>query len=275
MFRRSRTSFIEKTLQHIVNAVEETVFAEATAMRRGLLQGIDAHVKLAGIVALIVSAIMIRRIDALAALFLLAIIFALASNISLTIIARRVWLPVLLFTAAIALPAIFLVPGSAVLRLPVLGWPITLQGLVSAAILMLRTESASTLAVLLVMCTRWNHLFRALRFFRLPRTAVLILEMTYRYAFVLMRTSQDMFEARSARVIGAFEASEQRRLTAGTVGVLLDKSLQLSMDVETAMQARGFRGEINLLNDFRFGGSQAIQLTFFLAIASAFIWLGR
>ncbi len=53
-----------------------------------------------------------------------------------------------------------------------------------------------------------------------------------------------MFESRQTRQIGYLQPVEQRRLAAATVGVLLDKSLQLSSEVHTAMQARGFRGEV-------------------------------
>jgi len=62
-----------------------------------------------------------------------------------------------------------------------------------------------------------------------------------------------MFESREARLVGTLEGPERRRLAGATAGVLLDKSMQLSADVHLAMQARGFRGDVRLLEDPRLG----------------------
>ena len=50
--------------------------------------------------------------------------------------------------------------------------------------------------------------------------------------------------ARQARLVGHLEPAVERRLAAASVGALLDKTMHLSGEVYTAMQARGFRGEI-------------------------------
>ncbi len=182
---------------------------------------------------------------------------------------------VLAFTGLIALPAVFLVPGQTLFRIPLLQWSVTSQGLTSAAFLVMRAETAATLSFLLVLCTPWNHLLRALRFFRIPTVLIVILQMTYRYIFLLLRTAQDMFESRQMRLVGYLPPSEQRRLAAGTVGVLLDKTLQLSTDVHSAMQARGFRGDVRLLDDLQMTLRDWLQLSAFAAVACIAMWLGR
>ena len=52
------------------------------------------------------------------------------------------WIPVLLFTGIIALPAPFVIPGRVVWRLPGLGWPLTAQGLLEREYLVSRVETA-------------------------------------------------------------------------------------------------------------------------------------
>ena len=59
-------------------------------------------------------------------------------------------------------------PGALVYRLPVLGWPVTAQGLGSAAYLITRVETAATLALLLILCTPWTHVLKAMRVLRVP-----------------------------------------------------------------------------------------------------------
>ncbi|MGH9583464.1 MAG: energy-coupling factor ABC transporter permease, partial [Bryobacteraceae bacterium] len=226
--RGHRRSFIERTTESLLGATQATLFAEDTAQSNGLLQACDARVKLAGIGALIISAVAIRRIWILLALFAAAVLLAVVSRVSVALLAKRVWAAVLAFTGVIALPAVFLVPGSVIGHLPLLQWPITAQGLTSACFLVLRGETAATLALLLVLCTPWNRLLRALRFFRVPVSLVFILEMTYRYIFLLLRTSQDMIESRKTRLVGNLEPGAQRRVAAAMAGVLLDTTLQLS-----------------------------------------------
>lgn len=278
LFQRAgkrRKGFVERTMETFVHAAHKTLFAEDVAQLNGLLQRWDARVKLVGIAALIVSAIAIRRMEILIALFAVAIVLALFSRVPIALLARRVWTPVLLFTGVIALPAIFLVPGEAICRLPLLHWPITSQGVTSACFLVLRAETSATFVLLLIWCTPWNRLLRALRFFRIPASVIMVLEMTYRYLFVLLRTSQEMIESRQARLVGSLEASEQRRLAAAMAGVLLDKSLHLSSEVFESMRARGFRGDVRLLGDARLKLRDWMRMAAMVSVAIAAIWIGR
>jgi energy-coupling factor transporter transmembrane protein EcfT len=55
----------------------------------------------------------------------------------------------------------------------------------------------------------------------------------------------------------------------------LSKSLQLSGDVHLAMQSRGFRGEVHLLDDFQMKSSDWCWLVGFLAMAIMAFWYGR
>ena len=94
-------------------------------------------------------------------------------------------------------------------------------------------------------------LTRASLFSRLPVVLVAILGMTYRYMFLFLQTARDMFESRETRMVGVLEPADRRRLAAASAGVLLGKTLQVSGEVHTAMQARGFRGEIRLLDELQ------------------------
>jgi cobalt ECF transporter T component CbiQ len=273
--RRRRRDFIERTMDAVLRIAHESLSAEQLAQSRGLLQGIDARVKLAGVVALIVAVVAARRLETVVALFAVSVVLGLLSRVPITLLARRIWIAVLAFTGIIALPALFLVPGTVVYHLPLLAWPVTVQGLRSAALLIVRAESAATLAYLLILCTSWNRLLKALRFFRIPAIVVLILEMTHRYIFLLLQAARDMLESRQTRQLDYLDPAEQRRLAASSAGVLLDKSLVLSGEVHTAMLARGYRGEVHLMDDFEMRRGDWGQLVALLAAAVFFTWWGR
>ena len=173
------------------------------------------------------------------------------------------------------MPVLFITPGEAVLRLPLLGWTITAQGLTSAGYLISRVETTVTLSLLLILCTLWTHVLKGLRVLRVPVVFVVILGMTYRYIFVMLETAQNMFEARQARLIGKLDGSESRRIAAGSIGVLLTKSFQLNSEIYLAMQSRGFRGEVYSLDDFKMNRNDWLALFGFLLIAVMAFWLGR
>jgi energy-coupling factor transporter transmembrane protein EcfT len=181
-------------------------------------------------------------------------------------LATRVWFGALAFTGIIALPALFLTPGRIMGQLPLLHWTITWQGAHTALRLIARAETASTLAILLVLTTPWTHVLKALRVLRVPVVIVVILGMTHRYIFLLLHIARDYFEARRCRLIGHLDGPDRRRIAAAGAGVLLERSLQLSDDVYLAMQARGFRGEVYVLDDFRMRRRDWCALAVFLIV---------
>lgn len=273
--RRRRENFVEKTIRSLLHVLQHALFAEETAQYPGLLQRLDARVKLIGILLLIFGAVALHRLSILAALLVAGVVLAFISRIPIHVLATKIWIAVLAFTGAIAVPAIFLTHGATIFRLPVLDWAVSYQGLRSAAFLILRAETAATFAGLLIHCTRWAQLLRALRWFRIPAIVVAIVGMTYRYVFLLAQTAEDMFEAREARLIGILEPADRRRLAAASAGLLLGKSIQLSGEVHLAMQARGFRGDIRLLDDPTMSPQDWLGLAAFAAVACGAIWFGR
>jgi cobalt ECF transporter T component CbiQ len=273
--RRRRKSFVERTINELAGALERALYAEELARSDGLLQRLDPRVKLVGLLALIVAAALSRNILVILGLFAVALALALLSRVPFRTLATRVWVGALLFTGMIALPAIFITPGAPIYRLPLLGWPITAQGLGSAAYLITRVETAATLALLLILCTPWTHVLKAMRVLRVPVVFVVILGMTFRYIFLMLEIARDMFESRQSRMVGVLAGSERRRLAGASVGVLLSKTLQLSSDVYMAMQSRGFRGEVYTLDEFEMRQGDWLALAGFLLVAVAAAWLGR
>ena len=273
--RHRKKGFVEKTARGLLDATGHALFAEDMAVAGGFLQHLDPRVKLVGIGALIVAAVAVHRIWVLACILGIGVLLALASHIPIRLLASRIWIAVLTFTGVIALPAIFLTPGAIVYHLPLLGWPVTAPGLRTACFLILRGETAATLASLLVLSTLWTHLLHALRYFRGPVVMVALLGMTYRYMFLFLETARAMFESRESRMVGVLEPADRRRLAAASAGVLLGKTLQVSGEVHMAMQARGFRGEIRLLDELQMRPNDWLRLAAFAGAATLAVWLGR
>jgi len=271
----SEESFIESTLRGFARAFSKALISEQAASQPGLLQSFDPRVRLVGVMGLAISTVLCRKLAVIAALMVLAILLAIASRLSVWSLARRVWFAVLGFTGLIALPAVFITPGSRIVLAPVLHLSISASGVRTAALLVLRVETTATLTTVLVLCTPWAHILRALRSLRMPAEIVTMLAMTHRYVFLLIETANQMFESRLSRTVGKLTGPEKRRMTARTAGVLLSKSVELSHEVYLAMLSRGFDGEVRVLNDFRLKAHDYLGLTGFACAAGLAIWMGR
>jgi cobalt/nickel transport system permease protein len=272
--RRGRPGVIEKTLADLAQALEQSLFAENIARQPGWLQALDPRVKVLSILALLIAVGLSRSLAVLVGLYGVTLIFAWRSAVPLGFFIKRVWLFMPFFTGLIALPAFFVTPGPALMHLP-LGLVITRTGALTALFLLLRVSTSVSLGVLLMLTTAWPTLLKALNVLRVPEGFILILGMTYRYIYLLLRTTQDMFLSRKSRVVGRMTSAEERRVLAASAGTLLNKSLQLSTEVYLAMQSRGYRGKAYTLDTFRMRSRDWLWGTVILGVAAGAIWLGR
>lgn len=273
--RRRRKTFIERTIRSLAEAMEHALYAEDLAHTDGLLQRLDPRVKVVGLLALVGAAALAHTLLVIIGLFISALALAHCSHIPIRTIATRVWAGTLLFTGAIAIPALFITPGPPILHLPILDWTISSTGLRSATYLITRVETAATLSLLLILTTPWTHILKALRILHIPAILIVILGMTYRYIFLLLQIAQDMFESRQSRLVGTLERSDRQRLAAASVGVLLSKSFQLSSEIYLAMISRGFRGDAYTIDEFKMTRQDWIALAAFITLTTSALWLGR
>ncbi len=267
----SRPDFIRSTLRSLSRALSHALMSEQTARQRGVMQSLDPRVRVLGIFALVVAVAVVHKIAVVLAMFAAALVLALASAVTVRTLALRVWLVVLVFTGIIALPALFLTPGIRITA----SSPITRQGLYAAVMLVARVETAVTLTTILVLCTPWAQILKALRSLYVPKEAVMMLAMAYRYLFLLTETATQMFEARESRRVGVLRGPDQRKLIVQSAGVLMSKSMDLSQEVFLAMQSRGYRGDVLTVSEQRMQARDYLVMSAFVGVAVLAIWLGR
>ena len=271
---KKRHGVIEHTLADISSTLEQSIFAEEIARRRGLLQSLDPRVKVVSMIALLIAVGLSRSVPVILGLYVIALLLAWLSSVPMGFFIKRVWLFMPFFTGIIAIPALFITPGPALVPLP-LGLVITQTGALTALFLLLRVSTSVSLAILLVLTTPWNTVLKALGVLRVPDVFVLILGMTYRYIYLLLHSLNDMFLSRQSRVIGRLSGADERHLIAASAGALLGKSLHLSGEVYLAMQSRGFRGFPRTMDTFKMKPLDWLSLAIMVIITVAAIWLGR
>jgi cobalt ECF transporter T component CbiQ len=249
--------------------------SETTARKSGFLQSLDPRVNFIGLLSLVLAAALSHRIKVILALWLLAVLLAIISQVSLRLLATRVWIAVFLFTGVIAFPALFLTPGTPVLTSPDGNLRITEQGITAAILLVARVETAATLTTLLALTTPWMQLLKSLRSFGIPQEFVMMLNMTHRYIFVLAESASQMLESRNSRTVGVLDRKTQREVMARSAGVLMGKSIEMGNDIYVAMQSRGFRGDAKFIGDSRMSSGDLFALSIFLLLAILATWMGR
>jgi cobalt/nickel transport system permease protein len=272
--RTARSSFVERTLVDINHTLEHSLFAEQTARQPGLLQELDPRLKILSALLVLLAVGLSRNLLVILFLYFLELVLALFSKVPLAFFVKRVWLFIPFFTGVIALPALFITPGSILVHLP-FGLVITETGLTTALFLLLRVGTSVSVAVLLVLTTPWNSVLKALGVLRLPAVIILILGMTYRYIHLLLHLTNDMFLSRKSRLLRRMHGPEERRLMAATSGTLLNKSLQVSSEVYLAMQSRGFRNYPRTMDTFKMRTIDWLSGVVVVIMVAAAIWLGR
>jgi cobalt/nickel transport system permease protein len=255
--KRSKTNFIDKTIIGASSVMRQALFTEDIAARPGLLQRLDARVKVVSMLMLVVSASLVHNIRVLVGLYVIALLLAVASRISVLFFVKRVWLFIPIFTGIVVLPATFsfITPGH--IAVPMGHWfghrvGLTNQGLRSAGLIVIRVATSISFVVLLTLTTTWTRLLAALRAMRLPRMFILVIGMAYRYVFHLLGSVTDMYEARKARTAQADTSVKSgRAFVSATAGTVFGKAHAMSEEVYQAMVSRGYSGHARTLSTFK------------------------
>ncbi len=274
--RLVRPGFVERTLADISSGIERAVFAEESARNGAFLQRREARAKLLAFAGLLIAAALSRQWMVLAGLYALVLVAAALSSVNLSLFMKRVWLGVGLFSAIVMLPSIFFVGHHSLLHVALgpVGATVHRDGLLVAVIFVLRVGVCVSLAVLLVLTTKWADILKSLRTLRVPNGLILVLSMTYRYIFVVMHSANAMFLARKSRIVSRPSGPEQRRWVVSSMAVLMERSVRMSEAVYQAMLSRGFGGEIRTLDSGRMMAADWALLAASIAAAAAVVYAG-
>ncbi len=273
---RRTEAFLDRTLAEFAHVTRHAVFAEEVARRDGFLQRLDPRVKLGGFIALVLAVAVARSPVTLVLVTLLSLAGAARSRVPAGFLVKRVWVVVAVFAGVMALPATLNVvtPGVAALRLP-FGLAVTWSGLRGASLLVLRASASATLAAVLTLTTRWDRLLAAARGAGIPPAFVVVVDLAYRYLFVLMGAALETFEARKARTVGSLRLAQNQGFVAAVAGATLQKARVMSEEVHAAMVARGYDGSPRPARLSPLGAGGVLGLAAFVAGAYIVFILDR
>jgi len=258
--KTSKTHFIKNTLKHISEVFANELFCEQFAGKQLFLQSIDPRVKLIFLLAYIVLSNFTANLAVLFALAIIPLLYAKLSGIIMKTYIHRVWfyIPVLIFVFSIPGASSLFVAGKPLFYLfrPGImnlqeGVYFSANGITVVLRAVLRAGISLSLGFLLLLTTRWSQITGALASLHVPLLFIAILNMAYRYIFVISVMAIDMMEARYLRTVGKLKTGENRNFMGRNVAQLFLKSHCLSEEVYDAMCCRGFTGKVVCLDQFK------------------------
>lgn len=247
------TRFLRRTLARFNAVLQTDLIGEKYAARPGLLQPLHPGVKLAVLLGYAVLAGLLPGVPSLLMAAAVPIVYAGLSGVPVREFIRRSWayLPVLLLALALPGAANLFSPGAALV--PLLprgaaglagGLYLTAPGLLNALRVALRGGISLSCALLLLLTTRWTDVTAGFATLHLPRLFRSVLNMAYRYLFVLSGMAAEMMEARELRTVGRLTGRENRRFVGRSAGALFLRAHALSGEIYDAMRCRGYDGGV-------------------------------
>lgn len=243
---------------------------------QSLLHTLDARVKVAWTLGLIV-ALALTPPDAwqsLGGLGALVVAATILGEFPLRVVLARLrWAWPFL---ALTLPWLWSVPGQPLVSLP-WGTAVTLDGVGRWLSVVWKMSASLWVTALLLLSTPFNLILKSLKSLGVPETLLTVVQLTWRYGFVLGEEAQRLLRARAARSGGALGGRSLRwraQVTGGMVGNMLVRSLERAERVHAAMTARGFDGTLrtDALPPLRARHLTGVALGY--ALLFFIVWLG-
>lgn len=204
---------------------KEAIFSDDIAKSDGLLQSVGPVLKIALLILLLLAVCFAKTLPVLIGLYAFSLVLAVSSGINLVFFLKRVWVFIPLFTAVIAIPAVFT------------------QGLYTAALFVLRVATCVSFVVLITVTTEHSRLLKALGSIGVPAIFVAVLDMAYRYIFLFIKTFEEMHLGLKGRLTEGFKGARGGHWVASRIAFLFRRSLRMSEEVYMAMIARGYNDQ--------------------------------
>lgn len=260
-------AFLDRAIRGLSRFVGTAYVQWDLSSRRGLLQGLDPRLKLLFLVGCVVLISIKRGLLGQGLVAGLFLSLAILSRLNLLALYGRVLALGFVFGFLVTIPSSLNVvtPGEMILPLfapseegRILWLPasegigLTREGLWGVATVTSRVVNSITATFLVLYTTPFAGIVRGLKLFRVPDAMLMVIWLTYKYLFVLVRIVEEMHLARKARLAVDAGPWETRRWAANRMAMLFRKTQMRCDEIHKGMVARGFSGTIEVRGLGRF-----------------------
>ncbi len=222
----------------------ETFLQEKEASKDGLLQGLDARLKLIIALLLIVSLSFTHSVVPILVVYALLLVLVYLSKLNVRHFILRSTIIVGFFSGLVMLPATLniFIEGKPILKLTST-LAITDNGLNFLSLFYARSLAMTTTSILLVLTTKREELLGALKVLRVPAFFTMIISLSYRFFATLVKVIENIHLARRSRTIKIDDTKTERRWVSSRIGWTFKKAVDMSSEVTQSMISRGWQGD--------------------------------
>lgn len=268
--KNTRLNFLRRTILHFGRVFSNEIYLAQQAQLSGFLQRIDPRAKLLIILGFILFTNFTHNWLVLFLLFFISLGYAFLSKLNIRTFLVRVWGYIPLVVLLFSLPGMFNLfsPGRAILTVIAAqpsglfhnGLSLTTTGVAVVGKLFVRSGITLGFAYLLIMTTPWLEISHALSRFKFLRGFVQIIDMCYRYLFLLAILAVQMIEARFLRSVGHISHRDNRRYLGHSLALLFIKAGFLSEEIYAAMRLRGYSNKFVSIKILKFSIADSVFL---------------
>jgi cobalt/nickel transport system permease protein len=253
--------FLEKGVHRLSDIVRSGYAHWELSRRDGLLQQIDARVKVVFLALFLVIVSLKRAIAPEAGIAAFVSLLFAFSHLEVLVVYKRILAFGFIFGILVPFPFLFNLLSDGALLFPVIRlarsydlWTyhvpavigVTREGVEGVALLFFRVTNSLALSLLVLYTTPFTDIAKALRILRVPDTFIIIITLSYKYMLLFTRTVEDMHLAKKSRLLGAVRGREARSWVAERITFLYRKTHAQCGEIFKAMVSRGFTGEVRL-----------------------------
>ena len=281
-------SFIDRTIRNVARFIATAYQQGDTATQKGLLQMLDARVK---VVVLIVYALIISLVRAIptqlyfSALLLLLFLF---SRVNIFTMYKKILVFSFFFGFLVFAPAALNVVTNGNVIFPIFQFQIahqfwvyhipaeigiTREGISVVARMYLKVFNSLSLTLLILNTTAFTEIIKSLKVFRVPDMFLLIITLTYKFVFILAHTVEETYFALKLRWWRKLKKAEAGKIVAGRITHIFRRSWMRYEETWQAMVARGYTGEVNLCYLRKITILDYLTLALFLLVGAAIVFV--
>jgi cobalt/nickel transport system permease protein len=286
--RKRRLPFLDRTLQKLAELIKIGYSQADTASRKGLLQKLDARTKLIFLISFIVIISFQRQIPNLLLCFFFILILYPLSGLNLILSLKKAFWPVFFFGFIVISPAMLNIVSGGEIKFKLIQFDreytfwiyhlpasigISGEGIQLVIKLFLKISNSILLTLLIFSTTSFAEIIKAMRLFRVPDIILLSITLSYKFIFILAKTTEETYLSLRSRWINHTNDTEGSKIIAGRISFVFRKSWNKYEEIYRAMIARGFSGRVNLCYSGKFHLRDLIFCFVLLGFYSIFIYL--
>jgi len=284
----NRYGFLNKTIKKAATVIINVSSINYTFNKKGILQNIDARIKLICLISGIVLISLNHNILYQFTVLLFNLFFIFNSNINPIKILKKAIIPAIFFGLIVTLPSSLnvFIEGKPLLLLfdlkeehkfLIYNIPkeiyVTREGILYVLKITLKILNSVTLTFLIILTTGFDNIIKAMSFYKIPPIINLTIILSFQFIIVLSKTLLSAYQAIKLRWFSRMNPEEINKIISGRIGYIFRKAFMKYEKVYNSMILRGFDEKFNFFYFEKIKPKDYLFLLVFLAIFSILFFL--